>query len=189
MESVTPEEFLRLVFRSVGEQRDPQEIFLARKLDCMVEQSGPVSMALKLFMNDQVFEQDHESAFRRADGKEQVDHSNDRAIAPQNEDPSTAGLFENQTKSAQLFVFVGTKITLLLEQSPEHFGQLIQISFGRGFNNNVFAHRLHCLFAEIARTGNLRIQEIEIHGARIDIHLPHPKVTAFNSREPQGPAL
>ena len=94
------EKFLGQVLRPIGQQGDAKEILLPRKFDRVIEKLRAVSMSLKLFMNDQVLEQNHESAFRGADGEEQVDHSNDRAIAPQNKHASTARLFENQTKSA-----------------------------------------------------------------------------------------
>ena len=69
VEPVPPEKFLGLVLGAIGEQGDTQKIFLARELDRVVEQFRAVTVALILFMDDQIFQQHHETAFRGADGE------------------------------------------------------------------------------------------------------------------------
>src|SRR5436853_2436410 len=95
-----PEKFLGLIFRPVGQQRDAEKVFLTRELDRVVEQLRTITVRLILFMNHQIFEQDHETAFGRADRKKQIDHANDRPVAAKHEHTSAARLFENQTTSA-----------------------------------------------------------------------------------------
>src|SRR5204863_6440703 len=124
----------------------------------MIEQFQTVTVSLELLMDDEIFEQNDETAFRGANREEKVNHPDNRAIAPENEHAPAARLFENQSQTAQLFVFVRAKIALLSEQAAEHLGQFIQISLGSRLNNDFFAHRLHCLFAEIERAGNPRFQ-------------------------------
>src|SRR5436190_18347608 len=112
---MTPEKFLGHIFRPIGQERDPEEIFLARKFNGVIEQFGTVTVSLKFFMHHQILQQHNEAAFRRANGEKQVDHPDDRAVASKNEDAPAAWLFENQTQPAKLFVFVRAKIALLLE--------------------------------------------------------------------------
>src|SRR5712692_4437361 len=150
METVTPEKFLGLILRTVGQQRDPKKIFLTRELDRVVEQFGTITVSLKLFMNYQVFQQDHKTAFRGADREKQIDHADDRAITAKHEHAPAARLFENQAQTAQLFVFVRAKIALLRKESAEHLGQLVQISLGSRLNDDFLAHRLHCLFQKLS---------------------------------------
>src|SRR5438477_7293051 len=140
MKSVTPEKFLGLVLRPVGQQSDAEKIFLAREFDRVLEQLLSVPVPLIFFMNHQVLKQHHETAFGRADGEKQIDHADNRAVTAKHEHASAARLFENQTQTAQLFLFVRTKIAFLRKKSPEHFGQLIQISLGSRLNDDFLAH-------------------------------------------------
>ena len=64
-------------------------------------------------MDHQILEHHDETAFGRADRKKQVDHSNNGAVAPEHENPAAAGLFENQTQTAKLFLFVRAKVAFL----------------------------------------------------------------------------
>src|SRR2546423_1351789 len=142
---MTPEKFVRHVLGPIGQQCDSEKIFLTSELDRMVKQLRTVSVSLKFFMNDQIFQQDDETSFRGADREEQIDHANNGPFPSQNKDAPAARLFENQTQTAQLLMFVRAKVALLLEEFAEHFGQLIQISLRRWLNDNAFAHRLYCL--------------------------------------------
>src|ERR1051326_8879623 len=119
--AVLAEKFLGHVFRPIGQQRDAEKILLPRKFDRVLEQLRAVAVLLELFMDDEVFEQNDEPTFGRADGEKQVDHPDNGAVAAQYKHASAAGLLEDQTQSAQLFLFVGPKITLLREESTEHF--------------------------------------------------------------------
>ena len=95
MESVTPEKFLGQIFRSIGQERDAKEIFLARKLDRVIEQHRAITVALILFVNDEVFQQNHKSPFGRTDGEKEIDHPDDHAITSENEHAPAARLLEN----------------------------------------------------------------------------------------------
>ena len=89
------EKFLRHIFWPVRQQSDTQEIFLFREVNRMLEKSRTVTLALELFVDHQVFEQDNETAFSRADGEEQIDHANNGPVPPQHEHASSAGLLED----------------------------------------------------------------------------------------------
>ena len=122
MEAVTPEKFLRHVFGPIGQKRDSKEIFLARELGGVVEKHRAVSVTLKFLLNHEVLEQDHEAAFRSANGEKEIDHADDHAVTPKHENASTTRLFKNQSQTSELFVFVGTKIAFLGEEVAEHLG-------------------------------------------------------------------
>ena len=133
-----PEKRLRHIFGPIGQQRDSEKIFLLGKIDRVLEKLVAVAVTLILRVHYQVLQEHDEPAFRRADGEEQIDHPHDGAIAAQHKDPATAGLFENEPQSAELFVFIGTEVALLSEQFAEHFRQLVQVGFSRRLDHNIF---------------------------------------------------
>jgi len=100
-------------------------------------------------VDDQVLEQNNETALGRADSKEQVDHSDDCAVAPEHENASAAWLFENQPQAAKLFLFVRAKVAFLGKQLTEHFGQFIQVGLGCWLNYDILAHCLYRLFQKL----------------------------------------
>ena len=122
MEAMPAEKFLGHVLWPVGQQSDAEEIFLTGEVDRMLEEFRAVSVPLVLFMDHQILEENDEAAFSRADGKEQIDHADNRSVAPQDKNAATARLFEDQTQSAQLFVLVRAKIAFLGEQAAQHLG-------------------------------------------------------------------
>src|ERR1043166_8391447 len=101
VEAVPAEEFLRLIFRSVGEEGDAEKILLPGELDRMFKQERAIAVTLILFMNDKVLEQTDKTAFRGTDGKKQIDHADDDAVAAQNEHAAAARLFENQSQRSE----------------------------------------------------------------------------------------
>jgi hypothetical protein len=167
MEPVAPKKFLGHVFWSIGQQGDPEKIFLAGEVNGVIEQFRAVTVPLELLMDDEVFQQNYEPPLGCADREKEIDHADNRAVAPENKHSSAARLFENQTQPAQLLPFVGAKIAFLREESAEHLGQLIQISLGSRLNDDVLAHRLHCLFAEIEGAGNPRIEGLRCLAAGV----------------------
>jgi len=167
MKSVVPEKFLGHILWPISQERDAEEIFLTRELDCVLKQHRAVAVALKLFMYHKVFEQNHESALGRADGEEQIDHSDDHAITSEHEHATPARLFENQTQSAKLFLFVRTKIALLGEKFTEHLGQLVQIRFGSWLNDDSFAHSLVSCIAYSQKSRALATRESTIDIPRL----------------------
>src|SRR5882757_5979358 len=110
---------LRHIFGAIGQQRDSDKVFLLRKIYCVFEKLVAVALALILRVHHQVLQEHDETAFGRADGKEQIDHPDDCAIAAQHKDPATAGLFENEPQSAELFVFIGTEVAPRANQFPD----------------------------------------------------------------------
>ncbi len=113
MEAMFAKKFLGQVLRPVGQQGDAEEIFLTGEIDCMLEEFCAVSVPLVLLMDHQILQQNDEAAFGRANGKEQIDHADNRSVAPQDKNAATTRLFEDQTQAAQLFVLVRAEITFL----------------------------------------------------------------------------
>src|SRR5262245_21337608 len=99
----------------MGQQRDPEKVFLLRKIDCVFEKPVAVAMSLILSVHHEVFQEHDEPAFRRADGEEQIDHPHDGSVAAQHKNPATAGLFENEPHSAELCAFSRTEVSLVSE--------------------------------------------------------------------------
>lgn len=183
MESVTPEKFLSQIFRSIRQEGDAKEVFLARKLDGVIKQHRAITVALIPFVNHEVFQQNHKSTFRRTDGEKEIDHPDDHAVTSENEHAPPARLLKNQSQTAELFFFVGPEITFLGEKFAKHFGQFIQISLGCRLNNNFLAHRqcaLPCLIAEIVRTGNPRFEDAR-GTSRTDRQTPCASLTILRS--------
>src|SRR6059058_5479209 len=146
---MTSEKFLRDVFRSVSQQRYSQEIFLLRKIDCMVEKLCAIAVALELLMHHEILEEHNETTFRRADRKQQIDHAHDRAVATQHENAPATGLFENEPQPTKLFVLVGSEVAFLSKQFAQQHRQFVQIGFGCRFDYDVFAHPFGCLSQKI----------------------------------------
>jgi len=95
MESVTPEKFLSQIFRSIGQERDAKEVFLPRKLDGVIKQHRAITVALIPFLNHEVFQQNHKSAFRRTNREKEIDHPDDHAVTSENEHAPAARLLKN----------------------------------------------------------------------------------------------
>ena len=94
-EAVALEEILRAQLGAIRQQRDPQKLFLLREIDRVFEQLRSVSVAAKRIVDDEVFEQEDKSAFGRADGKEEIDHSHDGAVSPEDENPAAIWFLED----------------------------------------------------------------------------------------------
>src|SRR5262245_9657891 len=132
------EKRLRDIFRSIGQQRDSEKVFLLRKINCVFEELVAVALTLKLRVHDQVLQEHNETAFGRTDGKEQIDHPHNRAIAAQHKNAPTTGLFENEPQSAELFVFIRTKVAFVSEQLAKQFRQLVQVGCSGRLDHDIF---------------------------------------------------
>ena len=136
-----PEKRLRHIFGAIGQQRDSKKVFLLREIDRVFEKLVAVTLTLILRVHHQVLQKHDEPAFGRADSEEQIDHPDDCAIAAQHKDPATAGLFENEPQSAELFVLVGTEVALVSKQFAEQFRQLVQVGLSRRLDYDIFFFR------------------------------------------------
>src|SRR5438874_8017854 len=159
MAAMSAENFLGQVRRPVGQQCDAAETFLRSEVDRMSEEFRTVSVSLVLFMDDQILEQNDEAAFGRANGKEQIDHADNRSVAPQDKNAAAARLFKDQAQAAELFVLVRPEIALLGKQTAEHLGQFIQVRLRRRLNHYFFAHRRYRI---IGKTRTLATPECRI---------------------------
>src|SRR5947209_154662 len=118
-ETVALKEILRAQLRPIGQQGDPEELFLFRKLDGVLEETRAIAVAAESIVNHEIFEKENEPTLRGADREKEVDHANDRPIAPQDEDPAAVRLFKNQAQSLELLLFVRAQILLLAEELAE----------------------------------------------------------------------
>src|SRR5207244_11797686 len=97
----------------VVKYRNTRKIFLTGELDRVIEQFRTVAVPLELLMDHEVLEQNDETAFCSANGKKQIDHADNRAVAAKHEYATATRLFENQTQPAQLPFFIWPTNTLL----------------------------------------------------------------------------
>jgi hypothetical protein len=99
------------------------------------------------FVHDKVLEQNDETALRRADGEKQINHADDGVVAAQNENAAAIRLFEDQTQSAKLFVFVRLEIAFLAKQFAQKQRELVEIVLGRRLDDDSRAHA--CSYSRI----------------------------------------
>jgi hypothetical protein len=80
-------------------------------------QKHPAEAVSPMFpVHNDVLQQNHKTSFRRADGKEQVNHPEDFVTLSQHKNPAPIGLLENQAQPAHLFGAIRRKIGFLSEQ-------------------------------------------------------------------------
>src|SRR5256885_10608739 len=137
--AVALEKILRAQLGAIRQQRDPQKLFLLREIDRVFEQLRSVSVAAKRIVDDEIFEEDYEPAFSGADGKKQVDHADNRAVAPEHEDASAIRFLEDQAQPLELFRFIGPAILFFTEKLSEKIRQFVQI-LENGRLDDDFAH-------------------------------------------------
>ena len=130
----------RTVLEFVGEQRDTKKILSPRVTERMLEKSASVPLTAMIPMDDEILQQEDEATLRRADGDQEVDHSDDSRTTAQDKDPSTTGLFENETQASHLLFPVGNKVRLVREEVVEQVRQLGQIVEGRRFDQERLRH-------------------------------------------------
>ena len=106
-----PEKCLRHVFRSIGQQRDSEKVFLFREINCVLE--IPISVALILMLA--VYRSRPPRSMTNPPSavlmvKSKLIIPTIAPLARRPEDAPTAGLFENKPQPAELFVFIRAKI-------------------------------------------------------------------------------
>src|SRR4051812_35340382 len=99
---MTAKKFLSGIFGAISQKCDPEKILLPREINRVLKQFRAIAMTLIFRMDHQILEQNHETAFRCADRKQQIDHPHDGPVTAQNENSPPVWLFENQPQSAQL---------------------------------------------------------------------------------------
>ena len=65
VKSMPAEKILRTDFGTVGEQRNAKEVFLAGKVDRILQELRSVALVLVIFVDDQILQQNDEAPFRR----------------------------------------------------------------------------------------------------------------------------
>src|SRR5437763_8046188 len=103
-EAVALKEILRAQLWAIGQERDPEKFFLLREIDSVLKQLRAVAMTTERIVDDEVFEQNHEPAFRRADREQKIDHADDGPVAAQNENAAAIRFLEDEAdrKSTRL---------------------------------------------------------------------------------------
>src|SRR5207237_7943800 len=99
-DSVASEAGLRFALGSTGHKGAAKEAFLGGNVDDVFEQLRAVAVIAHRCMDDKVLQPNNEAAFRRADGKEQINHPGDGMIASENKNTSAVRLLENQSQPA-----------------------------------------------------------------------------------------
>ena len=66
------EKLLCHIFRPVGQQSNAEEILLFGEMDRVLKELPPITFAVVMLMDYQIFKQDNETALGGADGKEQI---------------------------------------------------------------------------------------------------------------------
>lgn len=78
-------------------------------------------------MDDQVLQKHGKAALRRADREQQIDHPEDHAVVPQNEDPAAVRLLQEEAEPAHLLVPIRLMIRFLAEEIEQKVGELRKI--------------------------------------------------------------
>src|ERR1043166_7281406 len=119
-ETVMPEKFLGDVLRAIGQKCDAQKILLSGKFDGVIQQLRPVTFALILVVNDQIFEQDHKPALGCADGEKKVDHPNDGASQRSTKTRPRFGCSKMRRRPRSCLSLLGRKSLSCSNNSPSN---------------------------------------------------------------------
>src|SRR4051812_45052470 len=103
---MAPKKALRSNLWPVGQKRDAQEVLLLGEINRVTEQVRSISVIAICFVHDQVLQQNNEPPFRRANGKEQVNHPDDHVVPAQDKDAAPVRLLKDEPQSAQLLLLV-----------------------------------------------------------------------------------
>ena len=122
MKAEASKKSLRTQLRTIGQQGNAQKILLFGELDRVTQQLRSISVPAELFVNHQVLQQNNKPPLRRADREEQINHADDRFVAPQNKNAPAIRLFEDQAQAAELFFFIGAKIAFFYKQFAYELG-------------------------------------------------------------------
>jgi hypothetical protein len=90
-------------------------------------------------MDDEVFQKENEASLGGADREKEIDHGDDRAIAPQDKNTPAIWLLENEAQTLKLFLLVRAEVFLLAEKLAQKIGEFVQV-FENGGLDNDFAH-------------------------------------------------
>src|SRR3954471_2671979 len=124
---MAPKKALRSNLWTIGQESDAQEILLLGEINGVTEQVRSISVIPVCFVHDQVLQQNDEAPFRRANGKEQVNHPDDHVVPAQDKDAAPVRLCEDEPQSAQLLLLVRSEVTFLAEKFAQEFRKLIQV--------------------------------------------------------------
>ena len=138
----------------IGQERDPEKLFLLGEIDRVFEELRTVAVAAEGIVDNEVLEQDHEPAFGRADGEEEIDHSYDRPVPPEDENAPAIRFLKNEAQPLKLFLFIRPEILFFAKKFAEKIRQLIQIFENRRLDNN-FAHGGRLVIPQTIASGNL----------------------------------
>lgn len=120
-------EALGLGVHPVRKQGDPFEIFFTRVIQRIVEKAASQSVAPELSLDDEILEQNNRTSFGRRNRKQQVNHSKNQAVLPEDEDSAPAGLLQKHAKSPGLPDGVWVEVPFQGKQIREELRQLREI--------------------------------------------------------------
>lgn len=126
----------------VGEQSDALEVLALREINHVIDQLGAIALTSKVRVNDDILEQNDESAHCRADRKEHVHHPNDLVIGPDNKNAPATRLLEDGAQTALLLFAVRLEVFFELEQRHREIYQTRQILDRGGLDPGSLVQRL-----------------------------------------------
>jgi hypothetical protein len=109
----------------------------------MPEELASVALAPMVTVDNHIFEENHKSALRRADGEQKVDHTQDQPVFSQHKNPAPAGLFEDEPQPPHLLGAIRGEIRLLSEQIHEEVGHLLEILYRPLLDMRLIGGKIH----------------------------------------------
>jgi hypothetical protein len=140
LESVLLEKCKRTCAGSIRQQRDAQKAFLSDILGRVPQQFTSHPLPSKVPGDNQILENNDEPSFGGADRKQEVDHPDYLICAAEHEDPTPAGLLQDETQPAHLVVEIRPEVALLRKEIHEQFRKRWKILDGSRFNPRQFMH-------------------------------------------------
>lgn len=134
VESIAREEVLALLVDLVRQQRNAFEIFLLREINHVVQQQAAIPLTAMFRADNYILHQDDKSAFRRANGEQEIHHAHEFVIVAHNEDTSPAWLLQNQFQSVTLFLTIRLEIFLNGKQRHDQVSEFREVFNRRRFH-------------------------------------------------------
>lgn len=150
----------------VRQQGDPAKVFFSGKLNGVPEQPAAVTHAAVLGMDNDVFHQNNQATFSRADGKQEIHHADDRVVRAQDKNAAAIGLFEDQAQTVFLFVSVRTEVSLFTEERPQQLNELGHVFNGGRFNVRLGSQDRHRGQCSEGHANRKQVMPGSVHSAK-----------------------
>jgi hypothetical protein len=125
---------------AIGEKGNAEEGLLSRVFDRVVEEFVTKPAMTMVAMDDDIFEENDESALCSTDRKKQVYHPEYQPVMPQHKYATPIRLFQNQPQPPHLFCPVRREVRLVRKKVQQQVRQLGQILQRRLLDVRLFVH-------------------------------------------------